>query len=183
MSVADFTRAIEQCPDTAFIYGNRGDVLINLKKYDRALLDYNKALRLDSTYVATINNRGMLYDLMGENELAIIDFSKSIELDSVMAAYSLNNRANCYRKLKQFEKAKMDVERSIELDENNGWAYATLAFIFADEGNDELFFKNIEFAISKSLAYPLKEKWEGEKSLGKYKDDERFLKILDKSEG
>jgi tetratricopeptide (TPR) repeat protein len=120
---------------------------------------------------------------MGEDELAILDFSRSIEFDSKVAAYSLNNRANSYRKLKQFEKAKMDIEKSLEMDEDNGWVYATLALIFADEGNDELFFKNIEIAISKPLAYPLKEKLEEEKSLGKYKNDERFLKILEESEG
>jgi hypothetical protein len=46
-----------------------------------------------------------------------------------------------------------------------------------------LFFENIEIAISKPLAYPLKEKLKGEKSLEKYKNDERFLKILEKSKG
>ena len=145
-------------------------------------MDYNKSLEVDSTYVAAVNNRGILYDLMEENELAILDFSNSIKLAPKRAAYSLNNRGNSYRKLKQFGKAKEDIEKSLELDANNGWAYATLAFIFADEGNDELFFENIELAISKPLAYPLKEKLEGEKSLTKYKSDDRFLKILGKSE-
>ena len=122
---------------------------------------------------------GAKYEL-GDYEGAIEDYDRAIALDP-KDAYAHNNRGNIYRRMKDIIQARKDVQKSLELDDSNGWAYATLAMIYADEGDEELYYKNLEIAISKPLPYPLVEKLEEEETLQKFKEVPRFQVLLKKS--
>ena len=50
--------------------------------YDRAIQDYDQAIRLDPSSALAYNNRGRTQHLKGEYELAIKDYGEAIDLDS-----------------------------------------------------------------------------------------------------
>jgi len=143
-----------------------------LLEFEKAIADYTRAIKNGGDTWGNYNNRALLYDQLKKYEKAILDYTTAIQLTENNPGYIYNNRGNSYRKLKQFEKAKEDVKKSLEHNSGNGWAYATLAMIHADEGNEDLFFENLEIAVSKSISYPIEE------TLAKYKDDPRLIKLM-----
>ena len=144
-------------------------------------MDFDKAIALKPDDANAYNNRGDAYYHLKDYNQAILDFDKAIALKPDYA-YAHNNRANLHRKRNKLAQAKTDVQKSLSLDDENGWAYATLAMIHADEGDVELFYKNLKTAISKPLAYPLKEKLAEEETLQRFKGEQRFMALLKESE-
>ena len=53
----------------------------SMGKFDEALVDYNKALALDSLNKEGLSCRGMVEDHEGQYDLAIDDYSKAILID------------------------------------------------------------------------------------------------------
>jgi hypothetical protein len=73
------------CPEkltlTAEEYNQRGMSLAEQGKYNDAVKEYTKAIKLDPQNVDYYVNRGIAYLNMKEYDLAIADFDKAIELD------------------------------------------------------------------------------------------------------
>jgi len=66
-------------PDYADAYNNRGNAYSRLGKYQQAIEDYNKAIRLKPDYADAYHNRGLAYFTQGENKLGCIDAKKACE--------------------------------------------------------------------------------------------------------
>lgn len=49
--------------------------------YNRALVNFNKAIEIDPQSVEAYNNRGLILGIMGDYSSALADFNKSIQLD------------------------------------------------------------------------------------------------------
>ena len=56
------------------------------KDYDRAIADYDQAIRLNPNYAAAYNSRGLAYDDKRDYDRAIADFNKAIKLNPNDAA-------------------------------------------------------------------------------------------------
>ena len=130
--IEDYTKKIEEEPDNASYWNNRGNTFYNLKEYEKAIEDYNKAIELEPSNAFYYNKRGNVYYHFKEYEKAIEDYNKAIELDPSNASY-YNNRGNVYYRLKEYEKAIEDYKRAIELNPNyisvynsNGLAHSSL---------------------------------------------------------
>ena len=65
----------------AFAYNNRGNVYRDKGDVDRALADYNEAIRLDPKYAVAYNNRANAYRGKGELDRAIADYNDAIRVD------------------------------------------------------------------------------------------------------
>jgi tetratricopeptide (TPR) repeat protein len=64
----------------AEIFNNRG-IAYRLKgEYDRAVQDYNQAIKLNAKFAAAFNNRGVAYDNKGDYDRAIADYDQAIKL-------------------------------------------------------------------------------------------------------
>ncbi len=88
------------------------------KDYDCKILNYSKAIELDSNNEVAYNNRGNAYDDKGNYDQAIKDYNKAIELKPDYAdAYS--NRAYSYRNKKNYDAAIADYRKALELNPNN----------------------------------------------------------------
>ena len=74
-------KIIENDPEYAVAYTNRGIVYNNLGNYEAALKDHTKALSLDPEYAVAYNNRGGVYYNLGNNEAALEDYNKALSLD------------------------------------------------------------------------------------------------------
>jgi len=80
-----FDKALKRWPQghpdgEAAIYFNRGTVYLKLEKYDKALLDYDIAIRLAPTRGQLYFVRGIVHSELGNDELANADFSAATTL-------------------------------------------------------------------------------------------------------
>ena len=83
----DLSRRIEGCTrwledkeelaaNRAVAYNNRGLSYQAKGDNDRALIDYNEAIRIDPKFPAAYFNRGAVYHAKGNNDLASHDYSE-----------------------------------------------------------------------------------------------------------
>lgn len=103
-------------------YYNRGFAYHGLGEFQKAIKDYNRALRLSPNIAKLYNNRGGAFGNLGEFRKAIEDFDRALQLDpNYVDAYY--NRGEAYRGLGIIRKAIKDYDRTIDLDPNDARAY------------------------------------------------------------
>ena len=83
-----YNMAIDLDPGYLEAYKNKGDCLVNLKKYEDALECYNKILKLNPNYLEEINCEslvlkceGLLLNESNKYQEAVECFNKAMELD------------------------------------------------------------------------------------------------------
>ena len=69
-------------PDLARLYGKRGLEYSKEKEYDRAISDYNEAMRIDPGDALFFNQRGSAFLQKGDYDRAIQEFSEAIRTQS-----------------------------------------------------------------------------------------------------
>jgi tetratricopeptide (TPR) repeat protein len=96
----------------AWAYNNRGFEYAAKGDHDRAIRDYNEAIRLDPKYVFAYNNRGNAYEAKGDHDRAIRDYDETIRLDpTYVMAYS--NRGAAYTAKGDHDRAIRDFEEAL----------------------------------------------------------------------
>ena len=65
----------------ASVYINRGVLYNDLKKWDLALDDYNRAIEIDPQNTDAYNNRASLYGELKKYDLALADFNQVLKID------------------------------------------------------------------------------------------------------
>jgi len=129
--LAAITQAIDLAPRAAW-YFSRGNLYYNLQKYDLALSDWNKAIKINPNYADAYNNRGLLYYDQKKYELALADYSKAIDINPNLAE-AYNNRGNLYYNLQKYDLALSDYSKAIELNRNFAEAYYNRGNIYYDQ--------------------------------------------------
>lgn len=82
--------------DLAPAYNNRGYAYNNKGQYDRAIEDYNAAIKLKSDYALAFNNRGLSYQNKGDYNRAIADFDEALRFNPGYER-AINNRAKAVK--------------------------------------------------------------------------------------
>jgi tetratricopeptide (TPR) repeat protein len=94
---------------------NKARLYSRLLKYDKAIEELGKAIKLKPENAEAYNIRGNNYSLTNDFKKALEDYNKAIELNpQYVKAYS--NRANVYIATNEYEKALEDYNKAIELD-------------------------------------------------------------------
>ena len=101
--------------DLAGAYYRRAEAYRGLEKYEKAIADYDRVLRLDPSDSVAYRSRAVAYEGLGQTERAIEDYDRRLgsEPSDVVA---LVLRGAAFRKLGQFDRTLIDWEKSVELD-------------------------------------------------------------------
>lgn len=94
----------------------------DLRDYEKALIDFEKAIHLDPNYAEAYHNRGFVNAQLEQYKEAIADFDEAIRLNpDYMEAY--NYRGLTKTMLEQYEEAIADFDETIRLNPNHAKAY------------------------------------------------------------
>jgi tetratricopeptide (TPR) repeat protein len=115
-------------------FNNRG-VGYRLKgDYDRAIADYNQAIKLNAKFASAYNNRGVAYDKKGDYDRAILDYDQAIKLRPSAEGYF--NRGNAQLGKAHYDRAIDDYNQAIKLKadfaaafDNRCWARAVVGIL------------------------------------------------------
>ena len=112
-------RGLSPAENTAVAFNNRGVAYRGKAQYDRAIADFDEAIRLDPKFAFGFIGRGAVYALKAQYDRAIADFDQAIRLDPQQAvAFAGRGVANF--STGQFAAAAHDFEQSLSLDARDG---------------------------------------------------------------
>ena len=118
LAIAACTRAIASSSykgrDLAALHTNRGVEWHNKGENDRAIADYDQAIRLDPKDAGSFNNRGYAYFSKREYDRAIADFDKAVAFNPKYG-HALQNRAMAYHNKGDYERAVEGYDRALPL--------------------------------------------------------------------
>jgi tetratricopeptide (TPR) repeat protein len=116
----------------AVTFFNRGNDHYKKGDYDRAIADYNEALRINPNYAEAYNNRGLAYYYKKDYDRAIADYNEALRIDSNYAnAY--NGRGATYSEKKDYDRAIADYSEALRMDPNSARAYNNRGLAYSDK--------------------------------------------------
>ena len=112
----------------------RGEAYQATGNYDRAVADYNEAVRLDAGFALAYARRGVAFARKGEPDAAIADFTAAIGLDpNLRQAY--NNRSIVYHRKGEYDRAIADLTEAIRLDPKRAESYYRRGSVYGSKGD------------------------------------------------
>ena len=100
-------------------YYNRGNAYYEKRDYDRAIADFDQAIKLNPNHDLAFYNRGLAFRDKGEIDRAVADFGQAIRLDP-KNALAFNNRGLVLRNKGEVDRAIADFDQAIKLDRAAG---------------------------------------------------------------
>ncbi len=107
---------------TAYDYVERGNKYASIGDYDRAIVDFSDAIRLNRDDGDFWYLRGLAREHKGEYQEAISDFSRAIRREQDFEE-AYQHRGACRVKLGKYGDATEDFDEAIRLNPNNSLAY------------------------------------------------------------
>lgn len=152
-----WSHEIDLFPNTADIaYLNRGTIYDSTGNYDDALIDYDRAIAINPTYVKAYLNRGLTHGKLNNPSRATKDLSEAIRLDPKNVK-ALINRGIAFGKVGNHGKGIEDLTRAMEIDSDSYNAYLTRGTLFYLSGSHEMaredYIKATEIDPSRGDAY------------------------------
>jgi tetratricopeptide (TPR) repeat protein len=116
-----------------WIYNIRGLAYDSKGEHDRAIADYDEAIRLDPKNADSYVNRGLAYDRKGEHDRAIADYDEAIRLDPKDAP-TYYNRGLAYDRKGEHDRAIADYDEAIRLDPKDADTYVNRGVAYVGKG-------------------------------------------------
>jgi tetratricopeptide (TPR) repeat protein len=101
----------------AEVFNNRGGAHYYKSEFDRALSDYEQAIKLNPRSPSAFNNRCWTSAVVGKLAQAVEDCTESLRLEPNVAN-THENRAFAFLRLSDFDRALADYEIALKLDPN-----------------------------------------------------------------
>ena len=149
LTIHDLEEAIEVSnkafsANDAILYINRGNAYFYIRDYEQAILNYSRAIQINSQNPKAYLNRGDVYFRKGEYNKAISDYSKVIQIDSEYAkAYYA--RGEAYQLIDEPNQACEDEERAFEF----GFDHQS----YVEDSNLELIETLVQFCPGNAKVY------------------------------
>jgi tetratricopeptide (TPR) repeat protein len=126
---------------------HRGNALCREGQYDRAIVEYSKAIELEGRLAAMpYFNRGWAWYKKGDLDRAVADYESSLRLDPCLAL------AHCARALvfiakREFDQAIEDCDVSIRLDGRQWAAFVNRGIALVEKGLPDQALRDLDEAI------------------------------------
>lgn len=122
---------------------------LNRGRTEKALKDFNRAIKIDPTRYDGYLGRADTLNTMSRFEEALMDYNRVMEMEPTLAKAYVN-RAIAYSHLGQYEKAIADYEKGLELDPEIDNKPSILKRLFSNDPNTEKGIrKHLEFLKQK----------------------------------
>jgi tetratricopeptide (TPR) repeat protein len=155
----DFDRAIALCnqalamdiapAEASIVVMRRGNVYLQKNEVDKAMNDYEQALRLDPGNAAAYVNRALGLERKGEREDALKDLSEALRLNPRdVSAY--HNRATIFLTEGNLNGALSDFAKVIELDPKDSDAHVGRAAVYLRQNENDLAIAECDLAIEQN---------------------------------
>ncbi|MCS7027440.1 MAG: tetratricopeptide repeat protein [Bacteroidia bacterium] len=134
--INDYTAFINKKPEIglSLAYAYRADLYIEIKEYQKALADLDKAVQLKPDFYFAYWRRGIAYIRMEAYEKAIEDLTQAIKINpKFTGAYC--DRGDAYLRLGQTKLAFKDYEKAIQLSPNMTFPYNYRAMAYVELEN------------------------------------------------
>jgi tetratricopeptide (TPR) repeat protein len=131
---------------------NRGRAYDEKGQHDRAIRDYDQAIRLDATQAETFINRGRAYGDTGQYDRAIQDFDQAIRLNPNISI-GFNNRGVAYLRKGQYDRAIQDYTEAIRLAPNDAEPFLNRCTAYARKTQYDRAIRNCDQAIQLNPNY------------------------------
>ncbi|MHB8559511.1 MAG: tetratricopeptide repeat protein, partial [Candidatus Acidiferrales bacterium] len=99
------------------VYGEKGE-------YDRAIQDFDQALRFKPNYVEAIASRASAYVSKGDFDRAIEEYGRAIKIEPTYAG-DFNDRAVAYLGKRDYQRALQDLDHAVQLSPQDPHVLAT----------------------------------------------------------
>ncbi len=168
-SLALWNDAIEKYDKAPLSFNCRGGVYYYTKEYDKAMIDFTRAIQLKFNYSDAYYNRGLVYNNWGKYKEAIIDYSASIKYRKAFAPVYYY-RGNAYFNLGKYDLAIADFNSAIQLKYSSPNGFYNRGLIYYNQGKHEEAIKDFTSAIQLSPTFSLAYSHRGMSNyfLGKY---------------
>jgi len=138
-SISLWDNVLKNYPNVLMAYNNRGTAYLHKGDYDKAISDFNQALRIDPDYEKTYylyDNRGTAYLRKGDYERAIADYHQALRINPNYAmAYHNRGTALLYRG--DPEEAISDFNKALEINPGYAETYFNKALACEKIGNPQ----------------------------------------------
>ena len=96
----------------AIAHNNRGNAYVRNGDFDRAIEEYDQAIKANSKYAKAFNNRGVAYQKKADYDRAIADLDESIRLWADYAGAFANRAETFAKKVSSTAPSKTTVKQS-----------------------------------------------------------------------
>jgi lipoprotein NlpI len=120
--------------DLAAYYNNRGYAYNTKGDPDRAIADFNEAIRINPKDAIAFNNRGYAYNAKGDLDRAIADYGEAIRIDPGDAD-AFTGRGIAYSAKGDNDRAIADYSEVIQLDPKDAKAFVSRGSAYSDRGD------------------------------------------------
>jgi tetratricopeptide (TPR) repeat protein len=124
LDVADkeLSEAIKRNPNAAESLATRGLVRFEMNQAEQALIDFDRARRLEPNSPIILNNMGRVFKAQNQYNQALAAFSEAIRLNPKFT-HAYFNRGLVYYSMSDFPKAIKDYDMAIQLDKTDPWFF------------------------------------------------------------
>ena len=134
---------------TEVLLNNKGIKYSKAKKYEKAKIYFEKAIKVNPNYVNAYANLGIVYKIKGDLEYAISLFNKALNIDSTFneASYTYMYRGLCHLDNENYTDAIKDLNKSIALNPKNYTIHFEIGYANAKLYNYEKVKENFEIYL------------------------------------
>ncbi|MEO1449181.1 MAG: tetratricopeptide repeat protein [Bacteroidota bacterium] len=143
-ALRDFTEAQQQMPRLESLYIWRAQCMQEMGHVGEAIAEYDRLIELAPHKPGYLIDRSVL-QMAADPDAALADLNTALNMEPHPLAY--NNRAVIWRMRGELDAAIADAEAALRTDPGFSIAYATLAEIYAESGDEEALYRYLELAL------------------------------------
>lgn len=143
---------IHKWPGSAESYLKRGVAYLDIRQWDKAMEDFNKALALDPQMKKVHQHRAFVYFQNEEYDRALADLNVEAQR-SPRDAEIYSSRGNVYQRMGELDKAMADYAQALQLDPDDAQIDMNIGNIHGMRGELEQALKFYDTALQKDPGY------------------------------